>query len=112
MAEKQNVARKIRSMQKKTESIQKKSVGLSDDYSAEDIARSPFIDQVFIGEAREQGKSNRTLSIYSRLMNGRTIVKSEEARRFGVSEKSIQRDIEEIRMFLDDQVSTDGMGCL
>lgn len=57
----------------------------------------------------KEGKSNRTLSIYSRLMNGRTIIKSEEAKRFGVSEKSIQRDIEEIRMFLDNQATTDGI---
>ena len=57
----------------------------------------------------KEGKSNRTLSIYSRLMNGRTINKAEEARRFCVSEKSIQRDIEEIRTFLDDQAATDGI---
>ncbi len=57
----------------------------------------------------KEGKSNRTLSIYSRLMNGRVISKSEEAERFGVSEKSIQRDIEEIRIFLDNQAATDGI---
>ena len=55
------------------------------------------------------GKSNRTLSIYSRLMNGRVITKAEEAERFGVSEKSIQRDIDEIRMFLDEQAASDGI---
>ncbi len=54
-------------------------------------------------------KSNRALSIYSRLMNGRIIYKSEEAVRFGVSEKSIQRDIEQIRAFLDNQAVTDGI---
>lgn len=59
-------------------------------------------------EERE-GKSNRTLSIYSRLMNGRVINKAEEAHRFCVSEKSIQRDIEEIRTFLDNQAATDGI---
>ncbi len=57
----------------------------------------------------KEGKSNRTLSIYSRLMNGRIINKAEEAERFGVSEKSIQRDIEEIRTFLDNQAATDGI---
>ena len=57
----------------------------------------------------KEGKSNRTLSIYSRLMNGRVINKAEEARRFCVSEKSIQRDIEEIRTFLDNQAATDGI---
>ncbi len=59
-------------------------------------------------EERE-GKSSRALSIYSRLMNGRTIYKAEEAERFGVSEKSIQRDIEQIRSFLDNQAVTDGI---
>ncbi|SDB54271.1 YafY family protein [Butyrivibrio sp. INlla16] len=54
-------------------------------------------------------KSNRALSIYSRLMNGRIIYKTEEAVRFGVSEKSIQRDIEQIRSFLDNQAVTDGI---
>lgn len=59
-------------------------------------------------EERE-GKSSRALSIYSRLMNGRIIYKAEEAERFGVSEKSIQRDIEQIRMFLDNQAVKDGI---
>ncbi|WP_026658163.1 helix-turn-helix transcriptional regulator [Butyrivibrio sp. AC2005] len=59
-------------------------------------------------EERE-GKSSRALSIYSRLMNGRVIYKTEEAERFGVSEKSIQRDIEQIRLFLDNQAVTDGI---
>lgn len=65
----------------------------------------PFLRK---GENME-GKSNRELSIYSRLMNGRTINKAEEAERFHVSEKSIQRDIENIRTFLDNQASTDGI---
>ncbi len=57
----------------------------------------------------KEGKSNRTLSIYARLMSGRTITKAEEAERFGVSEKSIQRDLEEIRTFLEDQTAADGI---
>jgi len=60
-------------------------------------------------DIEKEGKSDRTLSIYSRLMNGRTIYKQEESRRFGVSEKSIQRDIEQIRTFLDNQAATDGI---
>ena len=56
-----------------------------------------------------EGKSSRALSMYSRLMNGRIIYKSEEAERFGVSEKSIQRDIEQIRLFLDNQAVIDGI---
>ncbi len=45
-------------------------------------------------------KINRTLGIYSRLVSGATINKKEEATRYGVSERSIQRDIEDIRNFL------------
>ena len=42
-------------------------------------------------------KSNRIISIYNRLQNGETVRKSEEAERFNVTEKSIQRDLEVIR---------------
>lgn len=45
-------------------------------------------------------KISRTLGIYSRLVSGATINKKEEAARYGVSERSIQRDIEDIRNFL------------
>lgn len=48
-------------------------------------------------------KHNRILDIYIRLCEGKTIIKSEEAQRFGVNERSIQRDIDEIRAFLDDR---------
>jgi predicted DNA-binding transcriptional regulator YafY len=57
----------------------------------------------------KEDKSNRALSIYSRLMNGRAINKSEEAKRFRVSEKSIQRDIEGIKTFLDNQAASEGI---
>jgi predicted DNA-binding transcriptional regulator YafY len=42
-------------------------------------------------------------------MNGRAINKSEEAKRFRVTEKSIQRDIEGIRTFLDNQAASEGI---
>lgn len=48
-------------------------------------------------------KNSRTLSIYIRLCAGKLINKAEEANRFGVDEKSIQRDIDDIRAFLEDQ---------
>ena len=50
-----------------------------------------------------ESKSIRALSIYFRLCDGRIINKSEEAIRFGVDERSIQRDIDDIRAFLDDK---------
>ena len=43
----------------------------------------------------------RVLQIYSKLLDGFIVKKSEEAARFGVNERSIQRDIDHIRAFLD-----------
>ncbi|GGA43092.1 helix-turn-helix transcriptional regulator [Psychrobacillus lasiicapitis] len=44
---------------------------------------------------------HRILSMYERLTNGETLIKKEEATRFQISEKSIQRDIDSIRDFLE-----------
>ncbi len=46
-------------------------------------------------------KTGRILSIYTKLIEGYTVNKSEEAERYGVNERSIQRDIDDIRNFLD-----------
>ena len=48
----------------------------------------------------EQNKSARVLSIYNKLVGGEVVNKTFEANWFGVNEKSIQRDIDEIRNFL------------
>lgn len=48
-------------------------------------------------------KNLRTLDLYARLCEGKTIYKAEEAERFGVDERSIQRDIDDIRAFLDER---------
>lgn len=42
-------------------------------------------------------KVERVISMYNRLMAGEVLVKAEEAKRFKVTEKSIQRDIEDMR---------------
>ena len=44
------------------------------------------------------------LDIYQRLCEGRIIVKAEEAQRSGVDERSVQRDIDDIRAYLHDRV--------
>lgn len=44
----------------------------------------------------------RILSIYDRLREGETILKKQEANRFSVDEKTIQRDIEELRAYIAD----------
>lgn len=46
-------------------------------------------------------KIKRVLGIYSRLMDGYVVRKPEEAVRYGVNERSIQRDIDDIRSYLD-----------
>lgn len=43
----------------------------------------------------------RILSIYERLLNGQTIIKKDESSRYVVSEKSIQRDIDHIRDYVE-----------
>jgi len=47
------------------------------------------------------GKMERVLGIYTRLINGQTVNKAEEARKYRVNERSIQRDIDDIRNFLE-----------
>lgn len=49
----------------------------------------------------DNGKIDRVLNIYSKLMNGNLINKAEEAQNYGVSERSIQRDIDDIRNHLE-----------
>ena len=46
------------------------------------------------------GKTYRVLNIYERLKEGKTLVKREEAGRFGVDERTIQRDLDDIRAYL------------
>ena len=48
-------------------------------------------------------KNYRILDMYVRLCEGKTVNKAEEARRFNVDERSIQRDIDDIRTFLDER---------
>ncbi|MGZ0084913.1 helix-turn-helix transcriptional regulator [Caldibacillus thermoamylovorans] len=50
----------------------------------------------------QQSKTTRVLSMYDRLRKGETIKKKVEAERFGVNEKTIQRDIEDLRTYLAD----------
>lgn len=46
-------------------------------------------------------KAERVLGIYTKLMNGYVVNKAEEAKLYEVNERSIQRDIDDIRNFLD-----------
>lgn len=57
----------------------------------------------------KKDKLERILSIYTKLMNGSVVNKAEEANRFGVNEKSIQRDIEDIRCYLETSAEDAGI---
>ena len=50
----------------------------------------------------EKDKTKRVLTIYTKLMNGPVVNKAEEAALFHVNERSIQRDIDDIRNFLEE----------
>lgn len=59
------------------------------------------------GDSRE--KVGRVLSIYTKLINGGLVNKAEEAARYNVAERSIQRDIDDIRAYLGDVEENDGV---
>lgn len=54
-------------------------------------------------------KIERVLGIYTKLINGSVINKAEEANNYNVNERSIQRDIDDIRNYMDIKGSEDGI---
>lgn len=61
------------------------------------------------GVANEsKGKISRVLDIYTKLTNGGLVRKEEEAAKYNVNERSIQRDIEDIRLFLENSAAASG----
>lgn len=52
-------------------------------------------------QKRETSRTQRLLMLYTRLLKGEVVRKSEEAERYMVHERTIQRDLEDIRAFLD-----------
>ena len=48
----------------------------------------------------KNGKTDRILGIYTRLINGDVVNKEKETNRYSINERSIQRDIDDIRTFL------------
>ena len=51
----------------------------------------------------------RVLHIYNKFLNGGIVNKSYEANKYGVSERTIQRDIDDIRGYLESGVMGDGV---
>lgn len=60
-------------------------------------------------ETESTDKIERVLSIYTKLINGGVVNKAEEANNFGVNERSIQRDIDDIRNYMDLSVADSGV---
>lgn len=60
-------------------------------------------------ENESVGKVERILSIYTKLMNGSIVNKTEEANNYNVNERSIQRDMDDIRNFLELNAEKEGM---
>lgn len=59
-------------------------------------------------EGFKSGKIGRVLGIYKRLLDGNLVNKGEEALRYGVNERSIQRDIDDIRNFMEEDAEHTG----
>lgn len=60
------------------------------------------------GDAQNTNKMGRILYIYSKIMDGAVVRKAELAGYFGVNERSIQRDIDDIRTYMQDNMIQDG----
>lgn len=54
-------------------------------------------------------KIERVLGIYTKLISGSIVNKSEEAINYNVNERSIQRDIDDIRNFFDQSIADSGL---
>lgn len=58
----------------------------------------------------KESKNFRMLDMYVRLCEGKIVNKAEESRKSGVDERSIQRDIDDIRAFLEERSINNGDG--
>lgn len=52
-------------------------------------------------DIEKNNKIERVLGIYTKLMNGEIVNKGQEAKNYDVNERSIQRDIDDIRNYLE-----------
>lgn len=53
-------------------------------------------------------KHMRLLHLYTRLMSGEVLVKADEALNYGINERSFQRDIDDLRVFFDEEMINGG----
>ena len=59
-------------------------------------------------EKESEDKAGRILSIYARLKQGKVVYKKEESDRYGVAQRTIQRDISDIQCFLQENATSTG----
>ena len=57
----------------------------------------------------KSSKADRVLRMYDLLMRGKVINKADAGQKFGVDEKSIQRDLDDIRCYLNERVNDFGI---
>ncbi|WP_028236471.1 helix-turn-helix transcriptional regulator [Pseudobutyrivibrio sp. MD2005] len=62
-----------------------------------------------MNEDLKNDQISRVLQLYAKLSDGYVVNKAEEAARYGVNERSIQRDIDHIRNFLDEDSERTGI---
>lgn len=67
------------------------------------IENHDIFDHEVNGMENKLSKNSRILDLYQRLCAGKLINKAVEARRFGIDERSLQRDIDDIRAFFAEQ---------
>ena len=56
----------------------------------------------------KNGKIERVLSIYTKLISGNVVNKLEEAQEYSVNERTIQRDVDDIRSYMESQAEKTG----
>ncbi|MEG1845237.1 MAG: HTH domain-containing protein, partial [Clostridia bacterium] len=68
-----------------------------------------FLGGVPIGNTESTLKHGRILDICLRLLDGEMITKADTAQRYGVTERSIQRDIDDLRSFFSERTTQEGI---
>lgn len=63
-------------------------------------------------EEYKNDKIERVLGIYTKLLNGYIVNKAAEANEYGVNERSIQRDVDDIRNYLELEAVNSVYNCL
>lgn len=73
--------------------------------------RKTSINKINIAEQKEDSPiaKQRVIRLFAMLSEGRTFTRQEAAQLFGVSVRSIHRDLEELRTFFEDHKTEDGL---